>query len=61
MANNKDPNEKQPGEKQPGKHHYNPGNMSGKTADVLKDDAEKENNRDTIESRDPPPHQREST
>ena len=32
MANNKNPNQKQPGEKAPGKFHYNPGNMSGKTA-----------------------------
>ena len=33
MSDNKNPNEKQPGEKEPGKFHYNPGNMSGKTAD----------------------------
>lgn len=33
MANNNNPNEKQPGEKAEGKYHYNPGNMSGKTAE----------------------------
>lgn len=60
MANNKNPNEKQPGEKKPGKHHYNPGNMSGKTADLFKEDGEKQNNLDTIESREPPPHEREN-
>jgi hypothetical protein len=60
MANNKNPNEKQPGEKKPGKHHYNPGNMSGKTADLFKEDAEKQNNLDTVESREPPPHEREN-
>lgn len=37
MANNKNPNQKQPGEKEPGKFHYNPGNMSGKTAGATKD------------------------
>lgn len=30
MTNNKNPNEKQPGENPEGKHHFNPGNMSGK-------------------------------
>jgi hypothetical protein len=38
VANNKNPDEKQPGEKQPGKFHYNPGNMSGKTAGTTKTD-----------------------
>jgi hypothetical protein len=60
MANNKNPNEQQPGERKPGKHHYNPGNMSGKTADLFKEDGEKQNNLDTIESREPPPHKREN-
>jgi ElaB/YqjD/DUF883 family membrane-anchored ribosome-binding protein len=32
VTNNKNPNQKQPGEKEEGKFHYNPGNMSGKTA-----------------------------
>ena len=32
MGNNKDPNKKRPGEKESGTFHYNPGNMSGKTA-----------------------------
>jgi hypothetical protein len=36
MGNNKDTNQKQPGEKEPGKFHYNPGNMSGKTAEGRK-------------------------
>ena len=36
MADNRNPNEKQPGEHPPGKYHYNPGNQSGKTADVIK-------------------------
>jgi hypothetical protein len=35
MANNKNPNEKLPGEKAPGKHHYNPGNMSGKKVEPM--------------------------
>jgi len=33
VGNNKNPNEKRPGEKEPGTFHYNPGNMSGKTAE----------------------------
>ena len=40
VADNKDPNQKQPGEKEPGKFHYNPGNMSGKTAGTKKDESE---------------------
>ena len=36
MANNKNPNEKLPGENAAGKHHYNPGNMSGKTIGMQK-------------------------
>jgi hypothetical protein len=55
---NKNPNEKQPGEKTPGKYHYNPGNMSGKTAEIYKDESEQENNIDRIHSRDEPPHER---
>jgi hypothetical protein len=58
MANNKNPNKKRPGEKPPGKYHYNPGNMSEKVADIHKDESNQENNRDTIESRDGPPHER---
>lgn len=46
MANNKDPNQKQPGEKEPGTFHFNPGNMSGKTAGtVKKDEADQSNAR----------------
>ncbi len=51
MANNKDPNKKRPGEKEAGKYHYNPGNMSGKTIEILKDEAEQENNADRIRAR----------
>jgi hypothetical protein len=58
MANNKNPDEKQPGEKPPGKYHYNPGNMSGKTADISKDESEQENNVDRIRDRGKPPHER---
>ena len=39
MSNNRNPNQKQPGEKEPGKFHYNPGNMSGKTAGTKKDES----------------------
>ncbi|SIO49027.1 hypothetical protein SAMN05443247_06340 [Bradyrhizobium erythrophlei] len=41
MADNKNPNEKQPGEKPEGKYHYNPGNQSGKTAEIVPKEAEK--------------------
>ncbi len=51
MPNNKNPNQKQPGEKEPGKFHYNPGNMSGKTADGCKDESEQRANVDRIKSR----------
>ena len=44
----KDPNQKQPGEKEPGKYHYNPGNMSGKTADSGKPKFEQRANVDRI-------------
>ena len=50
MANSKDPNQKQPGEKEPGKYHYNPGNMSGKTADSGKPKFERRANVDRIKS-----------
>jgi hypothetical protein len=43
--------QKKPGEKQPGKYNYNPGNMSGTTIDIVKDEAEQENNVDRIQSR----------
>jgi hypothetical protein len=39
VGSNKNPNQKQPGEKASGKFHYNPGNMSGKTAGTKKDDS----------------------
>lgn len=51
MADNSNPKEKQPGEKQPGKYHYNPGNQSGKTADITKPESEQDNNVDRIKSR----------
>jgi len=43
MGNNKDPNKKRPGEKEPGTFHYNPGNMSGKTAEGCKNQSEEQN------------------
>jgi hypothetical protein len=58
MANNRNPNEKQPGEKRPGKYHYNPVNMSGKKADINKDESEQQNNIDRIKSREAPPRER---
>ena len=53
MSDNKKPAEKRPGEKQPGKFHYNPGNQSGKSAEMTlnKPETELENNRDRTESR----------
>jgi hypothetical protein len=43
MADTKNPNEKQPGEKPEGKQHYNPGNQSGKEAEIVpKKDAKKD-------------------
>jgi hypothetical protein len=51
MAKNKNPNQRQPGEKEPGKFHYNPGNMSGKTIDICKDESEQQANKDRIQSR----------
>ena len=59
MADNRNPNQKQPGEKEAGKYHYNPGNQSGKTADILKPESEQENNADRVENREHP-HSRTS-
>jgi hypothetical protein len=59
MADNKNPAQKQPGEKQPGQYHYNPGNQSGKTAEIFKDESEQENNVDRIDSRKPATHSRD--
>jgi hypothetical protein len=47
VGNNKNPNQKQAGEKEPGKFHYNPGNMSGKTADTKKDESKSESTADS--------------
>jgi hypothetical protein len=56
VGNNKDPNQKQPGEKQPGEFHYNPGNMSGKTAGTQKkDESESQSTADNGRRR-PNPH-----
>jgi hypothetical protein len=52
MGDAEKPKPKKPGEKKPGKYHYNPGNMSGKTIDMVKDESEQENNSDRIGSRD---------
>lgn len=46
MADHKNPNEKQPGEKPDGKYHYNPGNQSGKEAEILVPESERINNND---------------
>jgi hypothetical protein len=35
MNDNKNPSEKQPGEKPEGKQHFNPGNQSGKEAELV--------------------------
>jgi hypothetical protein len=51
MANNKNPNQKQPGEKEPGTFHFNPGNQSGKTVKIFKDESEREATKDRIQSR----------
>jgi hypothetical protein len=58
MPRNNDPKAKKPGEKEPGKYHYNPGNMSGKTVEIGKDESEQENNVDRIKSRSEKPHER---
>jgi hypothetical protein len=58
MANNKNPNQKRPGEKEPGKFHFNPGNQSGKTAELFKDESEREANKDRIQSRRDQPDQK---
>lgn len=58
MANNKNPDQKQPGEKGPGKFHYNPGNMSGKTAGGSKDESEQEADADKVHSRQKQQHQK---
>jgi hypothetical protein len=42
MAETKNPNEKQAGEKPEGKHHYNPGNQSGKEAEIVPKEEAKE-------------------
>ena len=55
MANNRNPNEKLPGEKAPGKHHYNPGNMSGKTVKTSEEGSEKKIDVDKLQNRDEAP------
>jgi hypothetical protein len=51
MGDTRKPEPKEPGEKKPGKYHYNPGNMSGKTIDIVQDESEQKNNSDRIQSR----------
>ena len=51
MMGDTKPSEKKSGEKPEGKYHYNPGNMSGKTIEIGKDESEQENNVDRIRSR----------
>jgi hypothetical protein len=44
MADDKKPNEKPTGEKSEGKFHYNPGNQSGKEAEIVpKEEAKSKN------------------
>ena len=45
--------------KEPDKYHYNPGNMSGKTADSGKPESEQRANVDRIKSRGKQPHSRD--
>lgn len=55
--NNKNPNEKQPGERPEGPegtYHFNPGNQSGKSEAVPKDQPERVNKKDAIETRKKP-------
>jgi hypothetical protein len=54
--NNKNPNEKQPGEKPDGKYHFNPGNQSGKTKSIPKDQSQP-NKKGAIENRGKPPQE----
>jgi hypothetical protein len=58
MAEKKDPNQQRPGGKEPGKYHYNPGSMSGRTIETLKDEPEQENNVDRIRARQEHVHRR---
>jgi hypothetical protein len=51
MGDAKKPEPKNAGEKKRGKFHYNPGNMSGKTTDIAKNESEQKNNIDRIRSR----------
>jgi hypothetical protein len=51
MAESRDTKEKQPAHEDQGKFHYNPGNMSGKTVEVGKDESEQQANADRIRSR----------
>jgi hypothetical protein len=47
MADNKNQNEKRPGENPEGKFHYDPGNQSGKEAEIVpKEEAKKEAKKD---------------
>ena len=41
MSNYEGSKKKRPGEKEDGTFHYNPGNMSGKTGDIRKDEPRK--------------------
>jgi hypothetical protein len=50
--NNRNPNKRQPGEKPEGTYHFNPGNQSGKSKTVPKDQPEPRKSRDAIENRE---------
>ena len=49
MANKRNSKQKQPGEKS--RYHYNPGNQSGKTVEIIKPESAQENSADRIQSR----------
>jgi len=51
-GNNQNPNKKRPGEKPEGTYHYNPGNQSGKTKSVPKDQPVQRNKEDATENRE---------
>jgi hypothetical protein len=48
MADTKKPNEAQTGENKPGKFHYNPGNMAGEKAGIIKE-CDKQNGKENVE------------
>jgi len=51
VADDKKSNETRKGEEKQSKFHYNPGNMSGKTVEICKEESEQQGNADRIKSR----------